>query len=113
MVASVTLSSDERLRPLVRAFGLEFARAAAVAEPDAARLAGVFDEAVQFVCTRAYPGDPAGNHDHLRLQRLNSPDVELDAIAAASPAGRKLIEFVLADRARVGGRQVVSPRTGE
>ena len=38
-----------------------------------------------------------GNHDHLRLQRLNSPDVELDQISTASPAGHELVRFVLED----------------
>jgi hypothetical protein len=38
-----------------------------------------------------------GDHDHLRLQRLNSTDVELEQIASASPAGAELVEFVLAD----------------
>ena len=38
-----------------------------------------------------------GNHDHLRLQRLNSTDVELDKIATCSPAGQELVRFVLDD----------------
>jgi hypothetical protein len=38
-----------------------------------------------------------GNHDHLRLQRLNSSDVELDQISTASPAGHELVRFVLED----------------
>ena len=38
-----------------------------------------------------------GNHDHLRLQRLNSTDVELDKIATCSPAGQELVRFVLED----------------
>ena len=38
-----------------------------------------------------------GNHDHLRLQRLNSTDVELDQISTASPAGHELVRFVLDD----------------
>ena len=48
----------------------------------------------------------AGNHDHLRLQRLNSPDVELDAIATASAAGQELVRYVLADREHVGAGRV-------
>jgi N-acetylglutamate synthase-like GNAT family acetyltransferase len=42
-----------------------------------------------------------GNHDHLRLQRLNSTEIELDAIATASPAGHELVRYVLADLERV------------
>jgi anti-sigma regulatory factor (Ser/Thr protein kinase)/N-acetylglutamate synthase-like GNAT family acetyltransferase len=38
-----------------------------------------------------------GNHDHLRLQRLNSTDVELDQISTASPPGHELVRFVLED----------------
>ena len=38
-----------------------------------------------------------GNHDHLRLQRLNSTDVELDQISTASAAGHELVRFVLED----------------
>jgi N-acetylglutamate synthase-like GNAT family acetyltransferase len=40
-----------------------------------------------------------GDHDHLRLQRLNCTDPELDAIATASPAGAALRDYVLADLA--------------
>jgi GNAT superfamily N-acetyltransferase len=60
MLARLTVSSDERLRPLVRAFGLEFARAGGVRREDAAPLVQVLDEAVQFVCARAYPDDATG-----------------------------------------------------
>ena len=38
-----------------------------------------------------------GDHDHLRLQRINSTEVELDGIATASPAGQALVDYVLAD----------------
>ena len=38
-----------------------------------------------------------GGHDHLRLQRINSKDVELEGIATASPAGQALVDYVLAD----------------
>jgi anti-sigma regulatory factor (Ser/Thr protein kinase) len=60
MLASLTVSSDVRFRPLASAFGSEFARAAGVSEADASRLAGVLDEAVRFVSEHAYPGDAAG-----------------------------------------------------
>ena len=60
MIASVTVSSDVRLRPLASAFGSDFARAVGASEPDADRLAGVLDEAVRFVSEHAYPGDAAG-----------------------------------------------------
>jgi hypothetical protein len=42
-----------------------------------------------------------GGHDHLRLQRLNTIEVELDAIVTASPAGQALVRYVLADFERV------------
>jgi len=38
-----------------------------------------------------------GNHDHLRLQRLNCIEVELEQIATASPAGDELVRYVLND----------------
>jgi anti-sigma regulatory factor (Ser/Thr protein kinase)/N-acetylglutamate synthase-like GNAT family acetyltransferase len=60
MLASLTLSSDERLLSLVRAFGREFAAAAGLPDMEAAGLVGALDEAVRFVCERAYPGDPSG-----------------------------------------------------
>jgi anti-sigma regulatory factor (Ser/Thr protein kinase)/predicted N-acetyltransferase YhbS len=69
MIASMTVSSDERLRPLAGAFGLEFARAAGVEERDAARLAGLLDEAVRFVRENAYPSDPSG-----RIEITLEPD---------------------------------------
>ena len=47
-----------------------------------------------------------GNHDHLRLQRLNSTDVELDKIATSSPAGHELVRFVLEDLEHVAARPV-------
>jgi len=42
-----------------------------------------------------------GNHDHLRLQRLNCTDVELDDIRTASPAGHDLVRYVLDDLEQV------------
>ena len=69
MIASLTLSSDERLRPLAGGFGLEFARAAGVAADEAPRLAGVLDEAVRFVSEQAYPGDASG-----RIELTLEPD---------------------------------------
>lgn len=42
-----------------------------------------------------------GNHDHLRLQRLNSTEVELDQIATGSPAGQALVRFVIDDLNRL------------
>ena len=44
-----------------------------------------------------------GNHDHLRLQRLNSTAVELDEIVTASARGEDLVRYVLADLEQVGG----------
>ncbi|HEX5250129.1 MAG TPA: hypothetical protein VFW14_10730 [Gaiellales bacterium] len=40
-------------------------------------------------------------HDHLRLQRLNSEQVELETIVCASPASERLKQQVLDDRLRV------------
>jgi N-acetylglutamate synthase-like GNAT family acetyltransferase len=60
MLACLTVSSDERLLPLVREFVREFARAAGLADGEDARLVGALDEAVGFVCRRAYPDDPTG-----------------------------------------------------
>jgi anti-sigma regulatory factor (Ser/Thr protein kinase)/N-acetylglutamate synthase-like GNAT family acetyltransferase len=60
MLASVTVSSDERLLPVVRASGREFARVVGVSDAGGAALAATLAEAVRFVCERAYPGDPAG-----------------------------------------------------
>ncbi len=60
MLACLTISSDERLRGLARAFGQEFAAAAGVPDSDCRRLVGALDEALRFVCARAYPGDPTG-----------------------------------------------------
>jgi N-acetylglutamate synthase-like GNAT family acetyltransferase len=42
-------------------------------------------------------------HDHLRLQRLDSEDVELDDVVCDSPFGEELKRRVLEDKARVGG----------
>jgi GNAT superfamily N-acetyltransferase/anti-sigma regulatory factor (Ser/Thr protein kinase) len=69
MIASLTLSSDERLRPLAGGFGLEFARAVGVAEDAAPGLADVLGEAVRFVCEQAYPGDASG-----RIEVTLEPD---------------------------------------
>jgi anti-sigma regulatory factor (Ser/Thr protein kinase) len=60
------------------------------------------DSAVQALRTQgfSYAGlwlHGPGNHDHLRLQRLNSTDVELEKIATCSPAGHELVSFVLED----------------
>ena len=60
MLACLTISSDERLRVLARAFGQEFAAAAGVPEDERPGLAGALDDALRFVCERAYPGDPTG-----------------------------------------------------
>ena len=60
MLARLTLSSDERLRPLARAFGFEFALASGIEAAAAAPLVEALDEAIAFVRTRAYPGDRAG-----------------------------------------------------
>ena len=60
MLACLTVSSDERLLPLVRAFGREFAAAAGLSQGEGARLVGALDEAMRFVCERAYPGDRTG-----------------------------------------------------
>jgi N-acetylglutamate synthase-like GNAT family acetyltransferase/anti-sigma regulatory factor (Ser/Thr protein kinase) len=40
-------------------------------------------------------------HDHLRLQRVNCTDIELEAIVCASPASERLKQQVLEDRLRV------------
>jgi N-acetylglutamate synthase-like GNAT family acetyltransferase len=40
-------------------------------------------------------------HDHLRLQRVNCEDLELEAIVCASPASERLKQQVLEDRLRV------------
>ena len=47
-----------------------------------------------------------GNHDHLRLQRLNSAEVELDDIRTASPTGHELVRYVLNDLKHVTARRV-------
>jgi GNAT superfamily N-acetyltransferase len=60
MLACLTVSSDERLLSLVRAFGREFAAAVGLPARDGEGLVGALDEAVRFVCERAYPGDPTG-----------------------------------------------------
>lgn len=48
--------------------------------------------------------DGVQGHDHLRLQRLNSSDVELEGIVCASPEAEQLRDFVLADLAQVAER---------
>lgn len=60
MLACLTVSSDQRLLSLVRAFGREFAAVVGLPDGQAVRLVGMLDEAVRFVCERAYPGDPTG-----------------------------------------------------
>ena len=60
------------------------------------------DAAVEALCEQgfSYAGlwlHGPGNHDHLRLQRINSTEVELDRIATASPTGHELVRFVLED----------------
>jgi anti-sigma regulatory factor (Ser/Thr protein kinase)/predicted N-acetyltransferase YhbS len=69
MIASLTVSIDARLRPLVGAAGSEFARALGVSPSEATGLAGVLDEAVRFVAEHAYPGDDAG-----RIELTLEPD---------------------------------------
>jgi predicted N-acetyltransferase YhbS/anti-sigma regulatory factor (Ser/Thr protein kinase) len=60
MQASLTIASDERLLGLAHTFGREFAVAAGVPEGECATLVGALDEALRFVCRRAYPDDPSG-----------------------------------------------------
>jgi anti-sigma regulatory factor (Ser/Thr protein kinase)/GNAT superfamily N-acetyltransferase len=84
MLACLTVSSDERLRPLVGAFGREFAAAAGLPDGEGARLAGALDEAVRFVCARAYPGDPTG-----RIEVMLEP-VERGVRASLHDWGRPL-----------------------
>ena len=60
------------------------------------------DGAVEFLRGRGFsyaglwPHGP-GDHDHVRLQRLNCTAVDLDGIATASPRGDELVRYVLAD----------------
>jgi serine/threonine-protein kinase RsbW len=60
MLTRLTVSTDERLLPLVRAYGGQVSRAMGLSDEEASRLAEAVDEVVRFVRERAYPGDPAG-----------------------------------------------------
>jgi hypothetical protein len=42
-------------------------------------------------------------HDHLRLQLLDSEEIELEDVVCASPFAESLRRRVLEDKARVGG----------
>ena len=42
-------------------------------------------------------------HDHLRLQLLDSEEIELDDVVCDSPFAKALRRRVLVDKARVGG----------
>jgi hypothetical protein len=42
-------------------------------------------------------------HDHLRLQLLDSPEIELEDVVCDSPFAQALKETVLEDRSRVDG----------
>jgi hypothetical protein len=71
----------------------------AIADPDAA---------VETMRTQgfSYAGlwlHGRGDHDHVRLQRINTADAELEEIAFASPAGEDLVRFVLQDLDEVAG----------
>jgi hypothetical protein len=50
------------------------------------------------------------DHDHLRLQRLNSTNVELDDITTASAAGHELVRYVLEDLGQVTAGRVSASR---
>jgi N-acetylglutamate synthase-like GNAT family acetyltransferase/anti-sigma regulatory factor (Ser/Thr protein kinase) len=69
----------------------------AVGEPDAA--VSCLNEHGFFLAGLVLHG-PDG-HDHLRLQRLNCENVELEAIVCDSPASEHLKQHVLEDRVRV------------
>jgi hypothetical protein len=69
----------------------------AIADPDAAVEAM---RAQGFSYAGLWLHGPGGR-DHLRLQRLNTTEVELDAIVTASPAGQALVRYALADLERV------------
>lgn len=60
MLARLSVSTDERLLPLVRAFGREVASAVGLSNAEGGRLVGAIDEVMRFVRERAYPGDPTG-----------------------------------------------------
>jgi anti-sigma regulatory factor (Ser/Thr protein kinase)/N-acetylglutamate synthase-like GNAT family acetyltransferase len=83
--ASLTVSSDERLLSLVRAFGREFAGAAGLRYAEQERLVRALEEAVKFVCERAYPGDSTG-----RIEIALEP-AERGIRAAVHDWGRPLI----------------------
>src|SRR5436305_347249 len=68
----------------------------AVGEPDAA--VSCLNEHGFFLAGLVLHG-PDG-HDHLRLQRLNCENVELEAIVCDSPASERLKQQVLEDRVR-------------
>jgi N-acetylglutamate synthase-like GNAT family acetyltransferase/anti-sigma regulatory factor (Ser/Thr protein kinase) len=69
----------------------------AVGQPDDA--VSCLNEHGFFLAGLALHG-PDG-HDHLRLQRLNCENVELEAIVCDSPASERLKQHVLEDRVRV------------
>ena len=89
--ASLTVSSDERLLPLVRAFGREFAGAAGLPHDEHEPLVGALEAAVRFVCERAYPGDPTGRID------IDLEPAERGIRAAVHDWGRPLISAEGAD----------------
>jgi anti-sigma regulatory factor (Ser/Thr protein kinase)/GNAT superfamily N-acetyltransferase len=60
MLARLSVSTDERLLPVVRAFGREVASAVGLSDAEGGRLVGAVDEVMRFVRERAYPGDPTG-----------------------------------------------------
>ena len=68
----------------------------AVGDPDAA--VSCLNEHGFFLAGLVLHG-PDG-HDHLRLQRLNCENVELEAIVCDSPASERLKQHVLEDRVR-------------
>jgi N-acetylglutamate synthase-like GNAT family acetyltransferase len=65
----------------------------AIGDPDAA-VEAMRGQGFSYAGLRLHgPGD----HDHLRLQRLNTTEAELEAVATASAAGQALVDYVLAD----------------
>src|SRR5919108_2023609 len=60
MLARLSVSTEDRLLPVVRAFGREVACAVGLSHDDGRRLADALQEVVRFVRERAYPDDPAG-----------------------------------------------------
>jgi GNAT superfamily N-acetyltransferase len=81
----------------------------AIADPDAA-VQALRDQGFSYSGLWLHG---SGDHDHLRLQRLNSTDVELEEIATASPAGEKLVRYVLADLDRVAAGTSAAGVRGE